>query len=107
MAIDYVKVNYGLMKAGDTLVVTGKPHYDGGGRVAVETGAEVLVEEVHPAGVTVKTKEGDLVSFYFEHGSDKLKYTAATKDAIKKRDEFATKKAAGQKAEDKKAEATA
>ena len=51
------------------------------------------------AGVTVKTKEGGKVSFYFEHGSEKLKYTAATKDAIKKRAEFGTKKADEKKAE--------
>jgi hypothetical protein len=75
-------VKYSELKAGHTLIVTGKPHYNAHGKVAVERGAKVMVETTHPAGVTVKTEAGEKISFYFEHGAEKLKATPETETAI-------------------------
>ena len=86
--IDLTNVNYGLLKAGDTLRITGKPHYGPDREPLVQRGEEVMAETIHPAGVTVKTKDGRKVEFYFEHGAEKLQYTDATKKAIQQRAEF-------------------
>ena len=86
--IDLINVNYGLLKAGDTLRITGKPHYGPDREPLVQRGEEVMADVVHPAGVTVKTKDGRKVDFYFEHGAEKLQYTDTTKKAIQQRAEF-------------------
>ena len=86
--IDLINVNYGLLKAGDTLRITGKPHYGPDGQPLLNRGDEVMVEKVHPAGVTVKSKAGVVAEFYFEHGAEKLQYTDSTKKAIQQRAEF-------------------
>lgn len=88
MKLDLTKVNYGLLKAGDTLRITGKPHYGADNEPLVKPGEEVMVEKVHPAGVTVKTKAQTQVAFYFDHGAEKLQYTEATKKAIEARAAF-------------------
>ena len=88
MAIDFNTVKFSLLKAGDTLRVTGKPHYHPKGHLAVKRGEEVMVTEVHAEGVTVKTKSKDTIQFFFEHGAEKLQYTDATKKAITDREAF-------------------
>lgn len=82
------KINYRLLKAGDTLTIQGAPHYGPDNLPAAERGEEVQVETVHPEGVTVKTEAGKKVSFYFAHGAEKLAYTEDTKQAIEKRSKF-------------------
>ena len=81
-------IEYDKVKSGDTLKVTGDPHYTAQGKIAVEKNALVQVVDVFPAGVKVKTEAGAEVEFYFEHGAEKLDYTKETKDAIKARGEF-------------------
>lgn len=94
MKIDYSRVEFARLKEGDTLTVTGAPHYDAQGELAVEDGAKVQVQKVYPAGVQVKTEGGKLVEFYFQHGADKLKYTPETRKAIADRAEFGKSKKA-------------
>ena len=96
-------IEYNRLKSGDTLKVGGKPHYDGHGDVAVESGAVVQVDEVHAAGVTVKTEAGKKISFYFEHGAEKLDYTKETKESIKQRESFGKDKQSEAK-DDRKSE---
>lgn len=87
-AINFNVVSYALLAKGDTLTVCGKPHYNAAGEIDIKTGEEVQVLEVHPAGVTVKSKSKAKASFYFDAGAEKLKYTEATKKAIQAREGF-------------------
>ena len=87
-------IEYDKLKSGDTLKVTGKPHYNAQGRVAADKGALVQVTDVFPAGVRVKTEAGLAVEFYFEHGAEKLDYTKETKAAIEGREGFGKKEEA-------------